>query len=77
MRDYELMRETSATLWTQKALARLTSIISLSVAIREMAEDGRITRDVHLELLKVQQANNEAEDEAIAEAQAAYDEARV
>ena len=76
MKDYELMRDTSAVLWTEKALARLTSIINLSAAIREMAKDGRISADAHLELLKVQQANHVAEEDAIEEAQAAYDEAR-
>ena len=77
MKDYELMKDTSHELWIQKSLARLTSIISLSAAIRKMAEDGRISGDAHLELLNVQQANHVAEEEAIAEAQAAYDEARV
>ena len=77
MKDYELMWDRSRAVWTQKAMARLDSIINLSAAIREMAEEGRISRDAHLELLKVQQANNVAEDEAIAEAKAAYDEARV
>ena len=77
MKDCELMKDTSQDLWTQKALARLTSIINLSSAIRKMAEDGTISGDAHLELLKVQQANHVAEEEAIAEAQAAYDEARV
>ena len=76
MRDYELMRGTSHDLWTQKALARLDSIINLSATIREMAKDGRISSEAHLELLKAQQANHVAEAEAIVEAQAAYEEAR-
>ena len=76
MKDYELMRDTSHELWIQKALSRLTSIISLSAAIREMAKDGRISSEAHLELLKAQQANHAAEAEAIAEAESAYEEAR-
>lgn len=77
MKDYERMRETSHELWIQKSLARLTSIISLSSAIRVMAQEGRISPEAHLELMEAQQANHVAEAEAIAEAQAAYDEVRV
>lgn len=70
MKDYDKLRELSWELWTDKAISRQQTKITLTSKFGEMHRTGEISREAFMSLLDCMGECDEAEDVYTAESEA-------